>query len=533
MDSSCVVSEPIQEAQYTLDQLHEIYKHNPNKLFDQKIKFYGWVRRVRVGDSGSLVFIDTYDGTKVGELKCIASQETYIGDKYADVANTDTYKALQFAQLSTISNLSPGCAILIEGTLVKSPEKATQQFEIQVSILRIIGGIDDPITYPIHKTTEKQLVSLRKLPFMRMRAQSVQSIFRIASKLEFAIHVFMDKNNVVKTDPNIICSSDCEGAGETFTIMPEKFFKDAEGKHVTANLTVSSQLFLEASVCAFSKVYTMQKSFRAEKSDTQKHLSEFLHLEAELCFCTLDQLMLFVEDLVKFAINYVHEKCSDDFNFLESKLAPIDIKPTRQLLNQICSKPFYRIKHSEAVTLIQSIVAEKMFLPDEESKMKRVKLDRLPRHGDDLGTEHEKLLVKYFGWISCTEEEREIKLKEQQEFGAFVFLTHFPHKIKSFYMKQSDNKTEECESFDLLGPRIQELVGGSMREENYEKLLCEINKRKMNVEPIKWFVDLRKSGSAPHGGFGLGFSRLAALVTGVPSVRDTVACPVYFEHLWY
>jgi len=504
-------------------------------------KFYGWIRRIRVGGAGKLIFIDIYDGTCVGALMCVTSEEHYVGNKYVtieeslkyELSDTETFKTLELEQLTKSECLFNGCAVVVDGLLVRAPEEVRQEVEFQIHRLRVIGGIEDPTTYPINKSTEKQLATLRTLPFMRIRAQVMQSIFRICSKTEFIIHEFMDKHDVVKIDPNIITMSDCEGAGETFSISPLMFSKDKEGNDIPVGLTVSSQLPLEAAIVGLSKVYTCQKSFRAEKSDTYKHLAEFLHLEYEGAFHTLDSLMEFVESMIKYIIKSVHEKCSQDFDFLESKFAPTDLRPTREFLSDLIKYPFIKIKHCDAIDLIHKIINEKMKLPDDDGNLKRVKLEKLPKQGEDIGSEHEKLLVKYFGWSMLSEEERLQRSKEKKEFGAFVFLTHWPLKIKSFYMKQTDNGSGESESFDLLVPRYGELIGSSCREWRFDKLDAEVKRRGMDLKPIQWFLDLRKSGSCPHSGFGLGVNRLCCLLTGTPSIRDTVFLPVYYGHCPY
>lgn len=504
-------------------------------------KFYGWVRRIRIGGAGKLIFIDIYDGTCVGALMCVASEEHYVGSKFVppkeslkyELTDSESYKTLELEQLTKSEHLFDGCAIVVDGILVKAPKEATQDFEFRIHKLRVIGCIEDPITYPIQKSSEKQLATLRTMPFMRVRSQAVQCIFRICSKAEFAIHEFMDEHDVVKIDPNILTMSDCEGAGETFTISPLMFSRDSEGKEIPIGLTVSSQLPLEAAITGFRQVYTSQKSFRAEKSDTPKHLAEFLHIEYEGAFHTLETLMNFTELLVKSVIKSVHKKCSQDIDFLESKFAPSDVRPTRELLTMLRKRPFTRIKHCDAIDLIHKIVKEKIMLPDDDGKLKRVKLEKLPNKGEDIGSEHEKLLVKYFGWTMLSEEERQDRLKQKKEFGAFVFLTHWPLAIKSFYMKKCDDGSGESESFDLLVPRCGELFGGSCREWRFDKLDAEVKRRGMDLRPIQWFLDLRKSGSMPHSGFGMGFARLCCLLTGVPSVRDVVFLPVYYGHCPY
>ena len=483
----------------SLKELNNFYPKE--EIYNSNINFYGWIRRVRIGGGGSIAFIDIYDGTDIGSLMCVASIENYEN-------KVGIYKSLSFEELSDASKLSPGCSVLVEGKLMKSPDGTTQQFEHHIKNLQLIGNIDDYQTYPIQKSSERNFLSLRQMPFMRVRSQMVQSLFRIRSSLLFNIHSFFDENNVICTDPNIITSSDCEGAGEVFKLDPQIF---GEGNSV--GLTVSSQLPLEAFATGFKDVYTCQKSFRAEKSDTSKHLSEFLHIEYEGYFITLENLLDFTEKFVKSVIKNTFLKRKDDFDFLESKFSAPELKGNKEIINKLIDKKFIRIKHRNAVNLIRRLVSEKESLKDENGNMKRVKVKEWPEYDGDLASEHEKILVKYF--------------------DSFVFVTHWPLKIKSFYMKQCDDDSGECESFDLLAPCVGEMFGGSMREWRFDKLDSEIKERKMDITPISWYLQLRKSGSAPHGGWGLGFDRLLMLITGVSSVRDIVPLPVYYQHCPY
>lgn len=519
---------------FTLSDLARCHEKSAD-VFGKPARFYGWVRRVRVGESGKLPFIDVYDGTVCGSLMGIAHVDFYKGSQYKseEVLDSDEqeFQVLEFEHLSQADFLSPGCAVVLEGVPVLAPQATTQDFEFQIHRLRVIGGVEDARTYPIQKSSEKKLTTLRQLPFMRFRAQACQSLFRIASKLQFGCELFMDEHDVIKTDPAIITGSDCEGAGEVFSIAPLLFASDETGEPSPAGLTVSSQLPLEATITGFTKVWTMQKSFRAEKSDTSKHLAEFMHVEYEQAFTKLDDLMTFTEKFVKFLIEYVCRRCKSDLDFLHSKLAPDDIRPTREMLLDCVQRPFVRIKHCDAIALIQSLIKEKTILPDGAGKMKRVKVAEFPVEGSDLASEHEAILVQYFGFMALPEETRAdwiAKGKAEKEVGSFVFVTHWPLAIKSFYMKQCDDGSGECESFDLLAPRVGEMFGGSMREWRYDKLAAEISRRKMDLRPLQWFLDLRKSGSTPHGGWGMGFARLCMLITGVPSVRDVVAFPVYY-----
>ena len=527
----------------SLAELHQLYEKSPELIRDVQTKFYGWIRRSRGGGAGSMVFIDVYDGTKVGELKGLASKDKYLGSEYEskvgffeiedELTDSKDFKTLEYDQLLDSKYLSDGCAVVVDGKIALSPSTATQKFELLIQRVRVIGGVSDPLTYPIQKTTEKSLLALRHLPFMRIRSQIMQSLFRITSKLELEVHKFMDSHDVMKVDPNIMTIADCEGAGETFTVSPHIFSTDSEGKSIPVSLTVSSQLPLESSICGFKKVYTAQKSFRAEKSSTIKHLAEFYHVEYEEAFTTLSKLLDFTELFVKTIIQKTIERCPEDFAYIESKFASTDIKPSRQMLLEIMDTPFVRIKHKDAIDLIHWIVSEKMSLPTDDGKMQRVKLDKLPKQGEDIGSEHEKLLIRYFGYTQYSPEDREQRLREGKSFEAFVFLTHWPLAIKSFYMKQTDDDSGECESFDLLAPRAGEIFGGSMREYRYEKLMSEVERRGMSLGPIQWFLDLRRTGTMPHGGWGLGFHRLAMILTGAPNIRDVVYLPVAYQECRY
>eukprot|EP00339_Tiarina_fusa_P001499 CAMPEP_0117039622 /NCGR_PEP_ID=MMETSP0472-20121206/27798_1 /TAXON_ID=693140 ORGANISM="Tiarina fusus, Strain LIS" /NCGR_SAMPLE_ID=MMETSP0472 /ASSEMBLY_ACC=CAM_ASM_000603 /LENGTH=522 /DNA_ID=CAMNT_0004750167 /DNA_START=30 /DNA_END=1598 /DNA_ORIENTATION=- len=512
--------------------LYRLHEEDPAKLADKTTTFYGWIRRTRVGGGGAIVFVDVYDGTKVGNLNCLCAEQDYspapVGEESAGA-----YRVLTFEQLSQAEHLSIGSAVEVQGKLTLSPPNATQLFELQATRVSLIGGVEDHINYPITKSTEKKMTSLRQLPFFRFRSQAMQCVFRIRSKLNLAVHMFMDSEDVQLTDPNIMTVSDCEGAGETFQVSPHLFSKDKDGNELPVGLTVSSQLPLEATILGFKQVYTCQKSFRAEKSDTAKHLAEFLHVEYEGAFIDLDGLMAQAERFVKFVVNFGMERCKEDLDWLEGRFAPTDIKPTRTMLLEALQRPFVRIKHREAIDLIRKLVKDKTQLPGDDGKLKRVKVKEFPDYGDDLSSEHEKLLVSYFGYNAIPEDQRDEYIKNKKEFGAFVFVTHWPLAIKSFYMAQTDDGSGECGSFDLLCPRVGELFGGSMREWRFDKLDAEVQKRGMDISPIQWYIDLRKTGSMPHGGWGMGFDRLVMLVCGAQSVRDVVPFPVYYTHCPY
>ena len=531
----------------------------------QCVRLYGWVEQARVQGSGTIVFVDLGADGLPTPIRCIAHRPASVdsdgkeedasaagavgavgttsaasaasatGTDSADAAEIEygsiqvsdddphsdisEFKLLSFSELCETRELSRGCSVMIYGQVVPPLKGTTQPFEVKIIELYVIDGVSDPDKYPIQRSNATDFLALRSLTHDRFRALLIQQVMIVRSSAQFAIDEFMVQREVVKTDPNIITASDCEGAGETFELVQQFFSADAI-RHMhagtaypgpKAGLTVSSQLPLEATSKGLKQVYTCQKSFRAEHSDTNKHLCEFLHIEYEGQFHTLKSLMDFTEAMVKQIIRTVLERCSEQYDFFDHKFkSPTELTGHRDYLRSLLDEPFVRIKHANAITEMQADVATKAQVPNDQGKMVRLKFKTYPRHGEDLGSEHEKYLV--------------------QKYGTFVFVTHWPLEIKSFYMKQCDDGSGECESFDLLAPIVGELFGGSMREWREEKLDAEIHKRKMDIRPLQWFVDLRKDGSAPHGGWGLGFDRLVMLLTKAPSVRDVVPYPVYYGH---
>jgi asparaginyl-tRNA synthetase len=492
------------------------YHHTVNNINEdleeghiyETVKFYGFIRKIRIAGGGSIAFVDIQDGTKVGVINCIFNEDNIVHDKIVDHTDEE-FEIIDFKNIS--NKLSRGSAIVVYGKLVKSPEKATQYFDLQIDKLLLIGKVDS-LKFSIPKSLEKDLIGLRFHPHERMFSQISQSLFRIRSTLDYMISKFFFERKVIKTDPNIITINDCEGAGETFQIANSIFGKEK------FSLTVSSQLPLEATGKGFKRVYTMQKSFRAEKSDTNKHLAEFMHVEYEEYFTTLDELLDFTEDYLKTIITDTIKFSEDDYKFLDSKFAPQETRGRKDIIIDILSKPFVRIKHKDAIDLIIKIVKEKIKI-NIDGKEKRIKLKKLPTYFDDLSSEYEKILTSYF--------------------GTFVIVTHWPSKIKSFYMKQcpiqtiDDQDYQTCESFDILAPFVGEVFGGSMREHRYDVLDKIIKDRNMDISKLQWFLDLRKESTAPHGGWGMGFARILMLITGVPSVRDIIPFPVYYNHCPY
>lgn len=309
---------------------------------------------------------------------------------------------------------------------------------------------------------------MRQKPFDRFLSQASQCLFRIVSAATFIVEEYLHSKEFHRTDGNIITSSCCEGAGEMFKVTPQMFFVEESEQQTQVGLTVSSQIPLESFCDGLRRTFVFQKSFRAEKSDTKKHLCEFRHLEIEAKFIDFKWLLDFTEDFIKHSIRTVYEKCKEDFDFLESKFGPDDTLHVRDQILDLIKKPFLRITHKDTVDLIQKIIKDKVMLPDDKGKLSRVKIDVFPSYDKDLGSEHEKILIIYHGYMSYSEEERTQLLTKGFHFGSFIFVTHWPTQIKSFYMKQLDDGT--CESFVLLAPYVGELFGGSMREWRYSFL---------------------------------------------------------------
>jgi asparaginyl-tRNA synthetase len=396
--------------------------------------------------------------------------------------------------------------------MVKSPAKG-QEFELLVKEedIELLGGVEKD--YPIMKANVT-FDYLRDHAHLRARTRTFSSIYRIRHRMMMATHEFYDKEGFLLLDPNIITTSECEGGAGVFQItekdisVPDKLMcidktknydwsKDHFGKPVY--LTVSSQLQLEALAMSMGRVYTVNKSFRSEHSTTHKHVSEFTHLEIEQCFTSLEDLMNIAERFVKFVMKSVLEHNRKDLVLLENSAKFNDSldKNVLERYSSITNCDFVKIKYADAIQLM-----------NREPK----NLSKLPVYGEDVSSEHEKYLTDHFG---CP-----------------VFLTHWPISIKSFYMKQLDDGT--CESFDLLMPyRVGELIGASQRETSYDKLVAMMDKKGVKQEPLKFYTDLRKYGSCPHGGFGLGCDRLLMLLTGVHNIKDVIPFPVSYQNCMY
>ena len=437
---------------------------NSKKMLDKKVEVSGWIRNHR--PQKEFGFIDFSDGT------CF---------KHLQIVYDNTLK-----NFNDVAKLLVGSSIKVTGTLVKS--SGNQEFEIKANDIEILDRC--PEDYPIQaKRHTKEF--LRENAYLRPRTNMFQAVFRIRSLAAQAIHKYFGENGYVYVNTPIITASDCEGAGEMFqvtTLDLEKiaksgkvdYSKDFFGK--LTGLTVSGQLEAETFALAFSKVYTFGPTFRAENSNTKTHMAEFWMIEPEIAFCDLDGLMNIEEEMLKYVIKYCLDNAWDELEFLDKFVENGLIKKLEKVINS----KFTRVTHEEVIKILK------------ESKEK---FEFEPEYGEDIAKEHEKYITEYF--------------------DGPVFIYNWPKDIKAFYMKQNaDGKT--VGAVDLELPGVGELIGGSQREANYEKLINRMKELNMNPDDMYWYVNLRKYGSCIHSGFGLGFERLVMYLTGMENIRDVI-----------
>ena len=441
-------------------ELNEKYK----EFIGKEVKINGWIKNNR--SSSNVGFIDFNDGTGFKSVQLVYS---------ADLAEFDK-----------ISHLRVGSALNVVGTVVESQGK--QSFEVNVKSVNLEGdgGEDYPIQ-PKRHTRE----FLRENAYLRPRTNLFNAVFRIRSLAAAAVHSYFQSNGYVYFHAPIITASDCEGAGEMFQVTTldlnrvakdgkVDYSKDFFGK--SAGLTVSGQLEAETFAMAFSKVYTFGPTFRAENSNTTSHLAEFWMIEPEIAFCDLEGDMDIMESMLKYVINYVLEHGKDEMEFLDSFVE----KGLIEKLQKLVASEFVRIDHKDVIDILQKA---------------DVKWQFEPKQGEDIAKEHEKYITEYF--------------------GGPVFIKNWPKDIKAFYMKQNpDGKT--VGAVDLEVPGVGELMGGSQREENYDKLVARMEELGMDISELDWYVNLRKYGTCTHSGFGMGFERLVMYLTGVENIRDVI-----------
>ena len=437
------------------------------KEYGKKETVCGWVRTAR--DSKNVAFIELNDGTTLKHIQVVIDKEK--GIEYLDEA------------------MKLGASLKVVGELVEGRQGYP---EINAEEIVVIGKC--PQEYPLQKKRHT-LEFLRTMPHLRGRTNTFNAVFRVRSVAADAIHRYFQEKGFTYVNTPLITGSDCEGAGEMFQVTTtgytDKYKSEEEywaddffGKK--AGLSVSGQLEGEVAAMAFGKIYTFGPSFRAENSNTPRHVAEFWHVEPEIAFAELPDVIDTAEDMIKTVIGDILKKCPDEIKFFDDHFE----KGLTEKLTNLIGNEFGRVTYTEAVEMLKNS-GEEFQYPVE--------------WGSDLQTEHERYI-------------------SEKVFKKAVFVTDYPKEIKSFYMKQNaDGKT--VAAVDLLVPGVGEIIGGSEREADYDKLVAAMNERNMNLDLYTDYLELRKFGSVPHGGFGLGFERLIMYVTGVSNIRDVILYP--------
>ena len=450
--------------------VRELY-HDRASYMGKEITVGGWVRSNR--DSKTFGFIVLHDGTFFETLQIVYSDQL---ENFADICK-----------------MNVGAAVIVTGMLVETPN-AKQPFEIQASKVELEGASTPD--YPMQKKRHS-LEYLRTVPHLRPRTNTFQAVFRVRSLIAYAIHQFFQERGFVYVHTPIITGSDCEGAGEMFQVTTmdlNNIPKDKEGKvdfsqdffGKMTNLTVSGQLDVETFAQAFRNVYTFGPTFRAENSNTARHAAEFWMIEPEISFADLDDDMRLAEDMIKYLIRYVLEHAPEEINFFNSFVD----KGLIDRLNHVLNSEFGHVTYTEAIEILEK---------------HNDKFEYKVSWGCDLQTEHERYLT-------------------EQIYKRPLFVTDYPKEIKAFYMKMNeDGKT--VAAMDCLVPGIGEIIGGSQREDDFDKLAARIRELGMREEDYRYYMDLRKYGSTRHAGFGLGFERCVMYLTGMANIRDVLPYP--------
>lgn len=449
--------------------LREIFK-NKEAFYDKEVTVGGWVRSNR--DSKQFGFLVISDGTFFTPLQVVYHDDM---ENFAEIAK-----------------LGVGAAAVVKGKIVATPD-AKQPFELQATEVTVEGATTPD--YPLQKKRHT-LEYLRTMTHLRPRTNTFQAVFRVRSLIAYAIHVFFQERGFVYVHTPLITSSDAEGAGEMFqvTTLPINGAPVVDGEidytqdffNKKTSLTVSGQLNGETFAQAFRNIYTFGPTFRAENSNTQRHAAEFWMIEPEMAFADLDDVIACEEDMIKFIIKYVLENAPEEMAFFNQFMD----KALIERLTHVMNSDFARITYTDAVKLLEE--------HNDEFEYK-------VSWGVDLQTEHERYLT-------------------EKHFQKPVFVTDYPKDIKAFYMKQNpDGKT--VAAVDCLVPGIGEIMGGSQREEDYDKLVARMQEMGMDMDQYKFYLDLRKYGTTRHGGFGLGFERAVMYITGVQNIRDVLPFP--------
>ena len=438
-------------------------------LIGKEITICGWVKNHR--KQATFGFINLFDGTCTNSLQVVYDNS--------------------LKDFEEIGRIHIGSSIKVIGT-VKESEGKGQDIDLVASDVILLG--DCPEDYPI-QPKRHTLEYLRSVAYLRPRTNTFQSVFRIRSAAAQSIHEYFRKNNYLYVHTPLITTADCEGSDQMFKLttfdlnnIPMKdgkadMSKDLFGR--TAFITGSGQLHGETFAHAFKKIYTFGPTFRTENSNTKTHANEFWMIEPEICFCDLDGLMDIEEDFLKYIVNYILTNCKDDIEFLDKFVS----KGLKEKLEKLTSSKFTRIDHKDVIDIL---------------KKAPIKWEFTPEYGEDIAKEHERYITEYF--------------------GGPVFIKNWPKDIKAYYMKvNSDNET--VAAVDLEVPGCGELMGGSQREENYEKLISRMAEFNVNREDIEWYLNLRKYGTTIHSGFGMGFERLIMYLTGMENIRDVIPYP--------
>ena len=440
------------------------------EYLNQEVCVSGWVRSNR--DSKNFGFLTISDGTFFTPLQVVYHDE--------------------MANFGEIAKLGVGAAVIVSGKLIPTPE-AKQEFELQAVEISIEGETQPD--YPLQKKRHS-LEYLRTIPHLRPRTNTFQAVFRIRSQIAYAIHSFFQERGFVYVHTPLITASDAEGAGEMFEVttlplndVPMKdggvdYSEDFFGKKTS--LTVSGQLNGEAFAQAFRDIYTFGPTFRAEKSNTQRHAAEFWMIEPEMAFADLDDVMFIAEDMLKYIIQYVLVNAPEELEFLNQFVD----KGLLERLQHIVKSDFARVSYTEAVEMLEKV---------------NDRFEYKVKWGSDLQTEHERYLT-------------------EEIYKCPVFVTDYPKDIKSFYKKLNDDG-KTVAAVDCLVPGIGEIIGGSQREDDLDKLTKRMQELNMNMEDYQFYLDLRKYGSTRHGGFGLGFERAVMYITGMSNIRDVLPFP--------
>jgi len=435
----------------------------------------GWVRTRR--GNKNICFIALNDGSTIKSVQIVADLEKFSEE--------------------SLRKVTTGACLSVNGILVESPGQG-QQAEIHATEIDVLGEAD-PATYPLQKKGHS-LEYLREIAHLRPRTNTFGAVFRIRHHMSMAIHTFFHERGFFYFHTPLITASDCEGAGQMFQVttknlynlkMDEKgsidFSDDFFGKQ--ASLTVSGQLEGELGAMSLGAIYTFGPTFRAENSNTPRHLAEFWMIEPEVAFNEIEENMQLAEDFIKYCVKWALDHCQDDLEFLNDMYD----KELLQRLNSVIAGEFVRLPYTKGIEILEKAVADGH------------QFEFPIFWGADLAAEHERYLV-------------------EEHFKKPVILTDYPKEIKSFYMKQNDDG-KTVRAMDVLFPKIGEIIGGSQREESYEKLKQRADEMGVPTKDIWWYLDTRKFGTAPHSGFGLGFERLMLFVTGMANIRDVIPFP--------